>query len=117
MIWKREKPEEEGYYWYLPIGGEEKEACLEKDKAEIVKVRHNFILMPNSMHRFDVNGFNGLWNGPLSAPPLVSVKCLQCGWEGNENEFHMIPVDDEADLIVTNEKACPKCKSVAIESL
>ena len=117
MNWSKEKPQEEGYYWYLPNGSEMDEAGLEEGKAEIVKVIENFLQMPNAHNRFDINGFNGQWNGPLLAPPLASFTCLQCGWEGNEDEMYMIPVDDESQGVIMNEKTCPKCRSVAIEPL
>ncbi len=117
MNWSKEKPQEEGYYFYLPNGSEMDEAGVEEGRAEIVKVIENCLQMPNSLNRFDINGFNGQWNGPLMAPPLASFTCLQCGWEGNEDEMYMIPVDDESQGVIMNEKTCPKCRSVAIEPL
>jgi hypothetical protein len=117
MSWNNKKPVEEGYYWYLPSGNEIEGTGLEKSNAAIVKVVEKYILVLNSLQRFDIKDFDGLWNGPLPAPPIQTFTCLKCGWKGNEEEMYMIPVDDESQDAIMNERTCPKCRSVALEPL
>ena len=115
MYWTKEKPRDGGYYWYIPTGKETEDAHLEKGKAEIVRTESDHLVLPNSVHRYQITGFDGLWNGPITVPPFASIRCEQCRWQGNENELYMIPVDDEAEEAILNEKTCPKCRGLALK--
>ncbi|UCG78929.1 MAG: hypothetical protein JSV21_03615 [Nitrospirota bacterium] len=117
MKWSREIPEEDGHYWYLPSGDEGGETDFERCKAVVIEINKHFAYTVKSLHRYEVASFNGYWYGPIRSPSLPSIKCVNCGWGGDESQLFIVPLDDETEQAIDHRRACPKCKSITLETL
>jgi len=45
------------------------------------------------------------------------MECLSCGWRGEAQDLKHLTVKLQASPMNLEEKACPKCKSIAIEKI
>ncbi|MBW2635835.1 MAG: hypothetical protein JRE14_17360 [Deltaproteobacteria bacterium] len=45
------------------------------------------------------------------------MECLSCGWRGEVQDLKYLTVKLQASPIDLEEKACPKCKSIAVEKI
>ncbi|MBW2566428.1 MAG: hypothetical protein JRE24_06015 [Deltaproteobacteria bacterium] len=49
--------------------------------------------------------------------PTDQYECLSCGWRGEARELKDLKIKLQASPMNLEEKACPKCKSIAIEKI
>ncbi len=75
MRWTKERPKEEGYYWYIGPAFRDQ---LDSDGPFVVRIENVFALpfgehefeveIPGVAGSFNVNSVEGLWYGPMVAP-------------------------------------------------
>ena len=49
--------------------------------------------------------------------PTDRMECLSCGWRGEAQELKDLTIKLQASPMDLEEKACPKCKSIAIDKI
>jgi len=49
--------------------------------------------------------------------PTDRMECLSCGWRGPSQELRNLTIKLQASPVTMEEKACPQCKSIAIEKI